>query len=136
MSNRPGVYLMRDERGNAVACTETINLEFGSLQAVDACGFVLNNEMDDFLTRSGQANAFGLTQSERNLPAPGKRPLSSMSPTIVLDEHGGVVLVAGASGGPRIITGTQSPQTMAKSATIIPSSRAGRLIGVITSRSK
>ncbi|MBX3323538.1 MAG: gamma-glutamyltransferase [Phycisphaeraceae bacterium] len=91
--------------GNAVACTETINLEFGSLVGVDEFGFVLNNEMDDFLTRRGETNAFGLVQSERNLPAPGKRPLSSMSPTLVFDDAG-LVAVAGASGGPRIITGT------------------------------
>lgn len=95
-----------DQWGGAVACTETINLEFGSLLAVPEFDFCLNNEMDDFLTVRGEANAFGLTQSERNLPAPGKRPLSSMSPTIVLDEAGQVVAVAGASGGPRIITGT------------------------------
>lgn len=94
-----------DRWGGAVACTETINLEFGSLVGVDAFGFVLNNEMDDFTTRRGRPNAFGLTQSERNLPAVGKRPLSSMSPTIVLDERG-VLAVGGASGGPRIITGT------------------------------
>lgn len=94
-----------DAQGNAVACTETINLEFGSLLSIDAYGFVLNNEMDDFLTVRGEPNAFGLVQSERNLPAPGKRPLSSMSPTMVFDEHG-LLLVAGGSGGPRIITGT------------------------------
>lgn len=94
-----------DRWGNAVACTETINLTFGSLVAVPEFGFVLNNQMDDFLTRRGQVNAFGLQQSERNLPEPGKRPLSSMSPTIVLDEDG-VLAIAGASGGPRIITGT------------------------------
>jgi gamma-glutamyltranspeptidase/glutathione hydrolase len=89
----------------AVACTETINLNYGSLMMVPEFGIVLNNEMDDFTTTRGQANAFGLTQSDRNLPQPGKRPLSSMSPTIVLQD-GRVVLIAGASGGPRIITGT------------------------------
>lgn len=94
-----------DQWGGAVACTETINLEFGSLVGVDRFGFVLNNEMDDFTTVRGKANAFGLTQSDRNLPEIGKRPLSSMSPTIVLDRNG-VLAVAGASGGPRIITGT------------------------------
>jgi gamma-glutamyltranspeptidase/glutathione hydrolase len=97
-----------DRLGNAVACTETINLEFGSLLAVNQYGFCLNDQMDDFLTRRGAPNAFRLTQSERNLPAPGKRPLSSMCPTIVLT-HGSppsVVAVAGASGGPRIITAT------------------------------
>jgi gamma-glutamyltranspeptidase/glutathione hydrolase len=93
-----------DAEGEAVACTETINLEFGSLVAVS--GFCLNNEMDDFTTRRGEANAFGLKQSDRNAPAPGKRPLSSMSPTIVLGEQGEVEMVAGASGGPRIISAT------------------------------
>ncbi|HRJ50244.1 MAG TPA: gamma-glutamyltransferase, partial [Phycisphaerales bacterium] len=96
-----------DARGNAVACTETVNLGFGSMLAVEGMGFVLNNQMDDFLTRPGEPNAFGLTQSARNLPSPGKRPLSSMSPTVVIDgSTGEVVLVAGASGGPRIITAT------------------------------
>lgn len=94
-----------DRWGGAVACTETVNLEFGSLVGVDGYGFVLNNQMDDFTTVRGKANAFGLTQSDRNLPRVGKRPLSSMSPTIVLDEDG-VRMVVGASGGPRIITGT------------------------------
>jgi len=91
--------------GWAVSCTETINLEFGSLVGVPQWGIVLNNEMDDFATRPGTANAFGLVQSDRNAPAPGKRPLSSMSPTIVL-EGGDVRMLAGASGGPRIINGT------------------------------
>lgn len=98
-----------DSFGNAVACTETINLEFGSMLVVKGYGFVLNNQMDDFTTRPGKPNAFGLRQDERNLPAPGKQPLSSMSPTIVLLEDAGrqdVELVVGASGGPRIITGT------------------------------
>jgi gamma-glutamyltranspeptidase / glutathione hydrolase len=95
-----------DRWGNAVACTETINLTFGSLVAVEEYGFILNNEMDDFTTRRGQANAFGLRQSERNLPAAGKRPLSSMTPTIVLDGRGRVEVVAGGAGGPRIITAT------------------------------
>ena len=95
-----------DQWGGAVALTETINLEFGSLVGVDDYGFVLNNEMDDFTTIPDAPNAFGLIQSTRNLPEPGKRPLSSMSPTIVLDADGNVQLVAGASGGPRIITAT------------------------------
>jgi gamma-glutamyltranspeptidase/glutathione hydrolase len=95
-----------DRWGNAVACTETINLEFGSLLAVPEFGFILNDQMDDFTSRVGEPNAYGLRQSARNLPAPGKRPLSSMTPTIVLDGAGEVEVVAGASGGPRIITGT------------------------------
>ena len=95
-----------DRWGGAVACTETVNLSFGSLIAVEGGGFCLNNEMDDFTTVRGLANAFGLVQSDSNLPEPGKRPLSSMSPTIVLGADGGVVAVAGGSGGPRIITAT------------------------------
>ncbi len=95
-----------DAMGNAVACTETINTLFGSRVGVDGGGFVLNNQMDDFLTRPGEANAYDLVQAERNLPEPGKRPLSSMCPTIVLGTDGRVELVLGASGGPRIITAT------------------------------
>ncbi len=94
-----------DSKGNAVACSETINLIFGSLIAVPEYGFVLNDEMDDFTTHPGKPNAFGLEQSDRNAPAPGKRPLSSMTPMIATDERG-VLLVAGGSGGPRIIAGT------------------------------
>ncbi|HVZ94905.1 MAG TPA: gamma-glutamyltransferase, partial [Phycisphaerales bacterium] len=90
-----------DDRGNAVACTFTINLEFGSGVAPRGFGFCLNNEMDDFQARAGEANAFGLMQAEANRPGPGKRPLSSMTPTIVLDGEGKVEVVAGASGGPR-----------------------------------
>ncbi len=95
-----------DSRGGAVACTETINLVFGSLLPVTKFGFILNDQMDDFTTRRGEPNAFKLVQSDKNLPAPGKRPLSSMAPTIVLDKDGKVEAIAGASGGPRIITGT------------------------------
>lgn len=93
-----------DRWGNAVACTETINLSFGALTAIPEVGLLLNNEMDDFLTITGQSNAFGLQQSARNLPEPGKWPLSSMSPTIVLGPDGRVEVVVGASGGPRIIS--------------------------------
>jgi gamma-glutamyltranspeptidase/glutathione hydrolase len=105
-----------DGSGNAVACTETINLVFGSCIGVPECGFILNDTMDDFITRGGHANAFGLTHGDRNRPQPGKRPLSCMTPTIVLDGVGGeggantfahpVFMLAGASGGPRIISGT------------------------------
>lgn len=96
----------REGKRMAVACTETINLHFGSLVSSERLGFCLNNEMDDFTTRRGAANAFGLAQSERNMPEPGKRPLSSMSPTIVIGADGRVEAVAGGSGGPRIITAT------------------------------
>jgi len=99
-----------DAMGNAVACTETINLIFGSLLCVPEFGFALNNEMDDFLTRRGEANAFGLAHAELNRPAPGKRPLSSMTPTIVWDPSrgtgGSMQLIVGGAGGPRIITGS------------------------------
>ncbi|MGJ8636723.1 MAG: gamma-glutamyltransferase [Phycisphaerales bacterium] len=95
-----------DQWGGGVAMTETINFEFGSKVGVREFGFVLNNEMDDFTNPNSQPNGFGLVQSDRNLPQIGKRPLSSMSPTIVLDERGGIFAIAGASGGPRIITGT------------------------------
>ena len=95
-----------DANGGAVACTLTINTDFGSLVAVEEFGFVLNNQMDDFTTRKGRANAYRLKQSEANAPAPGKRPVSSMSPTIVFTPDGEVELITGASGGPRIITST------------------------------
>jgi len=97
-------FCIIDAQGNGVSCTETINLAFGARIAVDRFGFVLNNEMDDFTTVRGGSNAFDLKQSDLNLPAPGKRPLSSMSPTIVTSKDGKVKLIAGASGGPRIIT--------------------------------
>ncbi len=91
-----------DKDGMTVAVTETINTSFGSLVLVEPFGFMLNNEMDDFSSPSG-ANIYGLRQSDKNLPESGKRPLSSMSPTIV-SHHGAPVLVLGASGGPRIIS--------------------------------
>ncbi len=93
-----------DALGNAVSLSETLNLPFGSRLAVDRFGFLLNSTMDDFTTRDATANAFELRQSERNRPAPGKRPLSSMAPTIVLGLDGGVEIVSGASGGPRILS--------------------------------
>ena len=94
-----------DAAGNAVACTETINLTFGSYVVVPEYGIVLNNEMDDFAAISGKPNAFGLIQSKANEIEPGKKPLSSMSPTIAIKD-GKAVFSAGASGGPRIISST------------------------------
>lgn len=104
-------FCVIDTNGNAVSCTETINLEFGSFLAVPEYGFILNDQMDDFTARPGKPNAFGLKQSDANAPAPGKRPLSSMTPLMVLHEdptthESKVKLLAGASGGPRIISGT------------------------------
>jgi gamma-glutamyltranspeptidase/glutathione hydrolase len=92
-----------DRWGNCVSATETINTEFGSLAAVGEWGLILNNEMDDFSVIPNKANAYGLKQSSQNAVAPGKRPLSSMTPTIVL-ENGRPILLLGGSGGPRIIT--------------------------------
>jgi len=94
-----------DEQGNAVACTLTINTHFGSYVMEPKFGIMLNNEMDDFAAVPGVPNAFGLIQSERNSVAPGKKPLSSMSPTIVLRD-GKAIAAAGGSGGPRIISAT------------------------------
>lgn len=96
---------VRDPRGNLVAATTTINYAFGSLVAVPGRGFVLNNEMDDFSIAPGVPNAFGLVGSEANSVAAGKIPLSSMTPTIVLQD-GEPRIVVGAAGGPKIITGT------------------------------
>lgn len=93
-----------DERGNAVALTTTINWFYGSGVTVTGAGFLLNNEMDDFATVPGTANGYGLVQGEPNAVAPGKRMLSSMSPSIVTDKDGKTSLVLGAAGGPTIIT--------------------------------
>ncbi len=91
-----------DRDGNAVAMTYTLNGSYGSGVTVPGAGFLLNNEMDDFATRPGQANMFGLVQGEANKVEPGKRPLSSMTPTIVA-RKGKLAMVAGAPGGGRII---------------------------------
>jgi len=93
-----------DSRGGAVAVTTTINGTFGSGVVVPGTGFLLNDEMDDFAVEPGKPNMFGLVQGENNAIAPGKRMLSSMTPTIVLGENGKVLLVTGASGGPTIIS--------------------------------
>lgn len=95
-----------DRTRTAVAWTSTINSTFGSLVGDPQSGVVLNNEMDDFTTIQGEQNLYGLTQSDWNLPQPGKRPLSSMSPTILVGSDGHVTALAGASGGPRIISAT------------------------------
>ena len=92
-----------DGEGNWVAITATINTTFGSKVIVPGTGVLLNNEMDDFSIQPGVPNAFGLVGAEANAIEPGKRPLSSMSPTIVLKE-GRPVMTLGAAGGPKIIS--------------------------------
>ena len=94
-----------DADGNAVALTTSVNTGFGAGMSVPGRDIVLNNTMDDFSAQPGKPNAFGLVGSKANAIAPGKRPLSSMTPAIVLDGQS-VQLVAGASGGPLIITST------------------------------
>jgi len=93
-----------DGEGNAIALTTTINYWFGSGVTVKGGGFLLNNEMDDFASVPGTANGFGLVQGEANAIAPGKRMLSSMSPTLVTAKDGTLELVLGGAGGPTIIT--------------------------------
>ncbi|MDZ7772006.1 MAG: gamma-glutamyltransferase [Balneolaceae bacterium] len=94
-----------DSAGNAVGVTTTLNGSFGSHVSVGGAGFALNNEMDDFTAKPGEPNMFGLIQGEANAVEPGKRMLSSMSPTVVT-RGGQVRAVLGAAGGPRIITAT------------------------------
>ena len=93
-----------DELGNAVAVTTTLNSSYGSKVTVNGAGFVLNNEMDDFSAKPGTPNQFGLVQGENNAIAPGKRMLSAMTPTIVLDPEGSLRMVTGTPGGGTIIT--------------------------------
>ena len=92
-----------DGFGNAVSNTYTLNFSYGVGLVADGTGVLLNNELDDFTAAPGASNAFGLVGYEANLPGPGKRPLSSMSPTIVMKD-GKVVLVTGSPGGSRIIS--------------------------------
>ena len=89
--------------GNAVSNTYTLNFSYGVGLVADGTGVLLNNELDDFTAAPGASNAYGLVGFEANLPGPGKRPLSSMSPTIVLKD-GKPVLVTGSPGGSRIIS--------------------------------
>jgi gamma-glutamyltranspeptidase/glutathione hydrolase len=96
-------YSVVDKAGNAAAVTYTINSYFGAKIIAGDTGFFLNNEMDDFTAKPGAANMFGLVQGATNAIKPGKRPLSSMSPTIVLRD-GTIFMVVGSPGGPRIIT--------------------------------
>jgi gamma-glutamyltranspeptidase/glutathione hydrolase len=92
-----------DRDGNAVSNTYTLNFSFGLGLVADGTGVLLNNELDDFTAKPGTANAYGLVGFNANLPGPNKRPLSSMTPTIVLKD-GKPFLITGSPGGSRIIT--------------------------------
>ena len=96
-------YSVVDAEGNAVAVTTTLNDSFGSRVTAGGLGFLLNDEMDDFAAKQGVPNIYGLIQGPANAIASGKRPLSAMTPTIVLKD-GKLFLVLGSPGGPRIIT--------------------------------
>ena len=97
-------YSVVDADGNAVGCTTTLNNSYGSAVTVTGAGFLLNDEMDDFTTVPGRPNLYGLVQGEANAIAPGKRMLSAMTPTLVLDPAGQLFMIVGTPGGPRIIT--------------------------------
>jgi gamma-glutamyltranspeptidase / glutathione hydrolase len=97
-------YSVVDADGNAVSCTTTLNNSYGSAVTVTGAGFLLNDEMDDFATSPGEPNMYGLVQGEANAIAPGKRMLSAMTPSIVLNPEKQLYLVVGTPGGPRIIT--------------------------------
>lgn len=96
-------WSVADAEGNWVACTATINTTYGSKVVIPGTGVVMNNEMDDFSVQPGVPNAFGLVGAEANAVEPGKRPLSSMTPTIVL-QRGKPIIAVGAAGGPKIIS--------------------------------
>jgi gamma-glutamyltranspeptidase / glutathione hydrolase len=96
-------FSVLDKDGNAVANTYTLNFSYGLGLVAEGSGVLLNNELDDFAARPGAPNAFGLVGGAANAPGPSKRPLSSMTPTIVMKD-GKVELVTGSPGGPRIIT--------------------------------
>jgi gamma-glutamyltranspeptidase/glutathione hydrolase len=98
-------FSVLDRLGNAVACTLTINTQFGSKVLIARTGIIMNNEMDDFSIDPSAPNVYGLVGAEANSLQPRKRPLSSMTPTILLQDDR-PVLIAGASGGPRIISAT------------------------------
>ncbi|MDG2265193.1 MAG: gamma-glutamyltransferase, partial [Candidatus Marinamargulisbacteria bacterium] len=96
-------YSVMDQWGNAVSVTTTLNFSYGSGISIPGTGVLLNNEMDDFSAKPGEPNAYGLLGNAQNAIAPHKRMLSSMTPTLVLNDTGGV-LVTGSPGGSRIIS--------------------------------
>ena len=93
-----------DGEGNGVSCTQTLNFFYGVGLVAEGTGVLLNNELDDFAAKPGAPNAFGLLGGEANAPAPRKRPLSSMSPTLVFSPEGSLEIATGSPGGSRIIT--------------------------------
>jgi gamma-glutamyltranspeptidase/glutathione hydrolase len=93
-----------DAEGNAVSLTTTLNTTFGTGILVPGAGYLLNNELDDFAIQAGVPNAYGLVGNQANALEPGKRPLSSMTPTVIRDGGEVVTMVIGSPGGPRIIT--------------------------------
>ncbi|MGH7645456.1 MAG: gamma-glutamyltransferase, partial [Gemmatimonadales bacterium] len=97
-------YSIVDAEGNAASVTTTLNNGFGSAVTVTGAGFLLNDEMDDFTSAPGKPNLYGLIQGEANAIEPGKRMLSAMTPSIVLDPGGQLLMVVGTPGGPTIIT--------------------------------
>ena len=97
-------YSIVDTAGNAAAVTTTLNGSFGSAVTVTGAGFVLNDQMDDFTSAPGRPNQYGLVQGDANAIAPGKRMLSAMTPSIVLDERGRLLMLLGTPGGATIIT--------------------------------
>ena len=99
-------YSVADSSGMAVSVTTTLNSGYGSKVVIDGAGFFMNNEMNDFVLKPGVPNQFGLSGTRRNLVAPDRRMVSSMSPTIVEDPQGRLALVVGAPGGSTIITTT------------------------------
>lgn len=102
-SNETTHYSVMDKQGNAVSVTYTLNFSYGSGYTVDGAGFLLNNEMDDFSSKPGSPNGFGLIGGVANQIEPGKRPLSSMTP-VILRKDGRAVLATGSPGGSTIIT--------------------------------
>jgi len=103
-SNETTHFSVWDQHGNIVSNTYTLNFPYGSGIAVDGAGFLLNNEMDDFSSKPGTANAYGLIGGAANAIAPQKRPLSSMTPTIVFNSQGEPIMTTGSPGGSTIIT--------------------------------
>jgi len=97
-------YSVVDADGNAVSITTTLNNSYGSAVTVAGAGFLLNDEMDDLASAPGRPNMYGLVQGDSNAIQPGKRPLSAMTPSIVVDQDGHLLMVVGTPGGPRIIT--------------------------------